>query len=204
HMFPHAVRQRADSVARDAGCVDGLVYGDGYVAGADHQPPFLHDMPAPRDADRHDRHTRLQREHERSSLEARNRSVHAARPFGEDDQRMMLPHEPGHLLDDAGARPRSIDEQMSRPLQVPSETGDLPERVLRDNAQLIRKGGEDDWNVVDALVVRGEELAARLIDSHEAIDVHPHPRRLQNQARPRARTLMTEITASVENGGQER
>ena len=112
---------------------------------------------------------------------------------------MTLTDKPRHLLDDARSRPRSIDEQMSRPPQMPSEERDSAERVLRDDPQLIGERAEEDRDVVDALMIRGEDVAARRIEALEAADPHPHPGRLQDQPRPCARAPVADVTATVDD-----
>ena len=54
-----------------------------------------------------------------------------------------------------------IDEQVTGPPQVPAEKRNPPERLLRHDPQLQRQRREHDRDVVDALVIRREHVAAR-------------------------------------------
>ena len=57
----------------------------------------------------------------------------------------------------------AIDQQMSGAAKVPAEKRKPPERLLRDDAQLKRQRRENHRDVVDALVIRDEDVSlARL------------------------------------------
>ena len=95
------------------------------------------------------------------------------------------------LLDDAGARVPAVDEQMTGPLEMPAEKREPPERLLGDDPQLQRQRREQDRDVVDALMVRGEHVAAcRARARSSPLDRHPHAGRLRDQPRPRPRAAM--------------
>ena len=76
--------------------------------------------------------------------------------------------------------------------------GIFAERFLRDDPQLERQRREQDRDVVDALVVGGEDVAARRIEALEPVDSHLHAGGLQDQPRPRARARVPKVAAPIE------
>ena len=155
----------------------------------------------PIDRERHDRQARLDREQKAAGLEARHAAVGAARALGVDDERQPVGHERPPSLQDARAIGMlSVDEQVAAALQVPAEHGKPRERFLRDDPELIRQRREDHRRVVDALVVRHEDVRRAGREALEALDGDVDAGRLQNQPRPRARAAVREVAAPIERG----
>ena len=82
--------------------------------------------------------------------------------------------------------------------------GNRSERRLRDDAQLQRQRREQDRNVVDALMVRGEHIAAPGIEPLETADHHPHAGRLQDPRRPGARARVPDVAGAIHERRQDR
>src|SRR5207342_900016 len=98
----------------------------------------------------------------------------------------------------------AIDQQMPGALKVPSEERNAAERLFRNDPQLKRQRREDDGDVVDALVVRRDDIAARGIDVLEARDANADTGGLQDQPRPGARAPMAEVTIPIEKRREQR
>src|SRR5438309_11259443 len=87
----------------------------------------------------------------------------------------------------------AIDEQVAAAFEVPAEHRKPRERFLRDDPQLVRQRREDDGDVVDALVVRDEDVGPARLDAFESLDRDADAGRLQDQPRPRARAPVSEV-----------
>ena len=106
----------------------------------------------------------LDRQQHAAGLEQPDPTVRATGAFGEHDQRQALPDQRLPSPQDAGAIGIApIDQQVARPAKMPAEKRKLPERLLGDDAKLERQRREDDRDVVDALMIRDENVGpARL------------------------------------------
>ena len=154
---------------------------------ARHEAALLHDMAAAGNRQRHDRQPRLERKQKAPAFESADVPVRAARALGKNDQRNAVGDEPAPAAQNA--RPiwiAAIDQQMPGAAQVPTEKRELPERFLRDDAQLKRQRRENHRDVVDALVIRDEHVGFAALDAVETSHAHIHSRRRQDQPRPRA------------------
>ena len=111
---------------------------------------------------------RVDRQQERAPLESPDRAVDAARAFGKHDQRMRCarPAAPSSSTMPAPGFCRSTSRWPVR-CRCQPRNGNPAERLLRDDAQLQRQRREHDRDVVDALVIRGEHVAARRIEALE-------------------------------------
>jgi hypothetical protein len=135
---------------------------------------------AARDADRHDRHPRFDRQQEQPAFERRHLPIAAPRTFGKNDQRRAVVHQVRHLLENCRARALAVHEQVPGPAQVPPQKRESAERGFRDDAQLPRHRREYDRDVVDALVIRREDVAAVRVERRLLPHVHSHARRRQD------------------------
>ena len=130
-------------------------------------------------------------------LKRADRAIDAARAFGKHDERSRAADEPRHLLRRCPA-PGFLRSTSRWPVapQVPAEERKPAERLLGDDAQLQRKRGEHHRDVVDALVIRREHVAAIPVQLLEAADVDAHAGRLQDAARPTPARTVAEVAAS--------
>src|SRR4029453_9097193 len=150
----------------------------------DHETSFQHHEAAPRDADGQHRQRRINRQQKDAALESPDRAVHATGAFGKHDHRARGSDEIAHTLQDSRARILAIDEQMSRPLEMPAEKRDTTQRFLRHDSQLQRQRREENRDVVDALMVRRADLAALATEVLETGDADTNPRGLQDEPGP--------------------
>src|ERR1700733_8851211 len=97
-----------------------------------------------------------------------------------------------------------IDEEMPAALQMPAKHGKLRQRLLRDDPQLIRERRENDRRVVDALMIRDEDVGRARDDALEALERHADAGGLENQPRPRAGAAVRKVTAPVEQARDDR
>ena len=93
---------------------------------------------------------------------------------------------------------------MTRPPQVPSQKRKMPQRLLRDDTELIRQRPEENWDVVDALVVRDEHIRTAGNQSIQPDHVNADTSRSQNQARPGLRAPVREVPALLEQARPDR
>ena len=98
----------------------------------------------------------------------------------------------------------AIDEQMAAAPQMPAEHRKPRQRLLGDDPQLIRQRREDHRRVVDALVVRDEDVGRARRDPLEPFDRDANAGGLQNQPRPRARAAVREVAAAIEQARHDR
>ena len=118
------------------------------------QPALRHHAPRAEDGQRHHRQARLNREQKAARLELGDAAVAAARTLGIDDQGQPFRHERTPAREDAPPiGVVAIDEQMAAALQMPAQHREAGQRLLRDDAQLVRQAAEDDGRVVVALVI---------------------------------------------------
>ena len=89
-------------------------------------------------------------------------------------------------------------------LRCQPSTGKPRQRLLGDDPQLVRQRREDHRRVVDALVIRHEDVGRARRDALEPFDRDAHAGRLQNQPRPRARAAVREVAAPIEQAGHNR
>jgi hypothetical protein len=201
---PHALGERARVLPRQPLRRHRVEDLDGDAAGASHQPALPHDQAAAVHRDGHDRNARLDREHERATLESRQPAVGAARALGEHHQRDPLVHERTHAAEDLETGMLPIDQHVAGAGEVPAEEREPAERRLGHDAELIRQRPEQDRDVVDALVVRGEEVARARIQPLQSRGVHRHTRRDQDETRPRTRAAVREVAAAIDERRQDR
>ena len=76
---------------------------------------------------------------------------------------------------------RAIHEHVSGAQQVPPHERNPAERFLCDDAELERQRGEDDRDIVDALVIGREDVAPGRIEALEPLDGHADAGGLQDQ-----------------------
>ena len=82
--------------------------------------------------------------------------------------------------------------------------GKLTERGLGHDPQLQRNRGEDNRDVVDALVIRREHVAAMRVELVEPAHRHAHAGRAQQQPGPRPRAPVTDVAARIDERRQDR
>ena len=127
--------------------------------GHGHEPALCHHMHGALDGDGHYRQPGFQGEQETAGFEPADGPVSASRAFGKDDQRDPIGNQmppPLQYARPIGIAP--VNQQMTCPHQMPAEERKSSERFLGDDAQLKRKGREDDGDVVDALMIRHEHI----------------------------------------------
>src|ERR1051325_1055017 len=138
------------------------------MAGLRRQLALLHHVTAADHRDWHDRQTRLHRQHDAAALEFTDAAVAAARAFGKNDQRQPVRRQAARPAKNAGAiRMRAIDEHVSCALEMRTQHWKAAERFLRDDAQLKRNIPEQARDVVDALVIRDEDVGLAGYDAIE-------------------------------------
>ena len=91
----------------------------------------------------------------------------------------------------------AIHQQVSRSLQVPSEKRKTPERGFGDDPKLQWQCREENRDVVDALMIGGEDVALGRIDQFKPGGVDANTGRLENQPRPAAGAAVTEISRAI-------
>src|ERR1043166_6552784 len=176
-----------------------------HVCGLGPQAPFRPPLPRIDDRERRDRELSLDRQQEAAALEPIHAAVAAARPLGVNDQREALRHERAPAVQNSRAiRMRAIDEQMTAAAQVPAEHGKARERLLGDDAKLVRQRREHDGRVVNALMVRYEDVCPAGNDALEAFDGDANAGRLEDQPRPGARAAVREVAAAIEHARGDR
>ena len=98
----------------------------------------------------------------------------------------------------------TIDEQVSAAAQVPSEDGKPRQRFLGNDPQLVRQRREDHRRVVDALVIRDEDVGLARRDAIESFYGDFDARGFQDEPRPRAGAGVREVSAAIDDAGHDR
>src|SRR5215471_10560987 len=98
----------------------------------------------------------------------------------------------------------AIDEQMSPAPQVPAENGKSRQRFLRDDPELKRQRPEQNRSVVDALMVRDENVGRARRDPFKPFDGHAHAGGSEDEKRPRTGARVREVTTVIPQARNDR
>src|SRR5262245_60906718 len=98
----------------------------------------------------------------------------------------------------------TIDKQMTSAFQMPAEYREFRQRFLGDDAELKRQRPEQHRCVVDALMIRYEDVGRSWRHTLKTFDGHANAGSFENQERPGAGTSMGEVTALVPEARHDR
>src|SRR5262249_10179035 len=103
-----------------------------------------------------------------------------------------------------GSRTRPVHQHVAGAPQVPAEERELPERLLRDDAELKGKRGEHHRYVVDALMIRDEHVGSSRLESLKTIHPNTYNATRQDERRARAREPVRKVPALREQARSDR
>src|SRR5689334_14969602 len=98
----------------------------------------------------------------------------------------------------------AIDEHVPGAAQMPAKEGNAAERFLRDDAQLIRQRPEENRNVVDALMIRDEDVGLPRLEAAQSFSTYMDAGGDENETRPGPRAPVSPRAGAIEQRGQQR